>query len=40
LGIVEFVCHSGVVDENGNIADKTKHVNGKVNVFGREYSVF
>jgi predicted CxxxxCH...CXXCH cytochrome family protein len=27
-------CHSGVVDANGNIIDKTKHINGKINVFG------
>lgn len=35
-----FVCHPGVVDENGNINDKTQHLNGKVNVFGREYPMF
>ncbi len=35
-----FVCHPGVVDENGKIADKAKHVNGKVNVFGQEYPMF
>ena len=33
-------CHSGVVDGNGNIIDKTKHVNGMVNVFGQEYPMF
>ena len=27
-------CHPGVVDENGNIIDKSKHINGIVNVFG------
>lgn len=27
-------CHSGVVDGNGNIIDKTKHINGVANVFG------
>ena len=27
-------CHSGVVDANGNIIDKTKHINGMKNVFG------
>ena len=27
-------CHAGVVDEAGNIIDKTKHINGKVNVRG------
>ncbi len=35
-----FVCHAGVVDENGKIADKTKHINGKVNAFGQEYPMF
>ncbi len=28
------VCHIGVVDEHGKIIDKTKHMNGKINVFG------
>lgn len=27
-------CHDGVVDANGNILDKTKHINGVVNVRG------
>ncbi len=27
-------CHTGIVDANGNIIDKTKHINGKINVFG------
>jgi hypothetical protein len=27
-------CHVGVVDENGNIIDKSKHINGKIDVFG------
>lgn len=27
-------CHQGVVDANGNIIDKTKHINGVANVFG------
>jgi hypothetical protein len=27
-------CHSGVVDAQGNIVDKTKHINGIVNAFG------
>ncbi len=27
-------CHAGVVDESGNIIDKTKHINGKINVRG------
>ena len=31
-------CHVGVVDNNGHIVDKTKHSNGKINVFGQEYS--
>jgi hypothetical protein len=29
-----YVCHVGVVDKYGKIADKTKHMNGKINVFG------
>lgn len=29
-------CHSGVVDNSGAIIDKTKHINGKINVFGQE----
>lgn len=33
-------CHSSVVDADGNIADKSKHVNGMVNVFGQEFPVF
>jgi len=32
-----YICHDGVVDESGKIIDKTKHMNGKVNVFGIEY---
>lgn len=31
-------CHIGVVDNNGQITDKTKHINGKINVFGTEYA--
>lgn len=27
-------CHPGVVDANGNIIDRSKHINGVVNVFG------
>ncbi|MDP4196679.1 MAG: hypothetical protein Q8940_16615, partial [Bacteroidota bacterium] len=27
-------CHSGVVDINGNIIDKNKHINGAINVRG------
>ena len=30
------VCHAGVVDENMNIVDKTKHINGKLNRYGAE----
>jgi predicted CxxxxCH...CXXCH cytochrome family protein len=29
-------CHPGVVDDAGNIMDKNKHMNGKINVFGNE----
>lgn len=29
-------CHTGVVDNSGHIIDRTKHMNGKVNVFGTE----
>ena len=29
-------CHSGVVDATGKILDPTKHINGKLNVFGQE----
>lgn len=28
------VCHKGVVDANGNIIDKDRHINGKVNIRG------
>ncbi len=27
-------CHIGIVDANGNITDKDKHINGQANVFG------
>lgn len=27
-------CHTGIVDDHGKIIDKTKHINGKINVFG------
>jgi predicted CxxxxCH...CXXCH cytochrome family protein len=30
------VCHVGIVDANLNFIDKTKHINGKLNVFGDE----
>jgi len=33
-------CHQGVVDGAGNIVDKTKHINGKVNVLGQEYDMY
>lgn len=29
-------CHTGVVNNAGQIIDKTKHINGKINVFGQE----
>ncbi|HLF14137.1 MAG TPA: CxxxxCH/CxxCH domain-containing protein, partial [Bacteroidota bacterium] len=29
-------CHLGVVDDEGKIADRTLHINGKINVFGLE----
>jgi len=31
-------CHSGIIDNTGNIIDRTKHINGKINVFGTEKS--
>jgi predicted CxxxxCH...CXXCH cytochrome family protein len=31
-------CHVGVVDNNAQIVDKSKHINGKINVFGQEYA--
>jgi predicted CxxxxCH...CXXCH cytochrome family protein len=33
-------CHRGVMDALGKIIDNTKHMNGKVNVFLREYPMF
>jgi len=30
-------CHTAIVDANGNIIDPSKHINGKINVFTREY---
>jgi len=30
-------CHSSVVDASGTIIDKTKHINGKANVFGTRF---
>jgi hypothetical protein len=29
-------CHSGVINSSGLIIDRTKHMNGKINVFGNE----
>ena len=31
-----YGCHGSVIDANGNIIDKTKHVNGEVNVFEKK----
>ncbi|OGU26170.1 MAG: hypothetical protein A2X66_09385 [Ignavibacteria bacterium GWA2_54_16] len=31
-------CHDGIVSSDGTITDKTRHVNGKINVFGQEYA--
>lgn len=31
-------CHTGVIENTGTIIDKTKHINGKINVFGSERS--
>jgi hypothetical protein len=31
-----YTCHPGVVDQNKKIADKTKHVNGKLTKYGPE----
>ena len=33
-------CHTGVMNSSGNIADKSKHINGKINVFGDERPFF
>lgn len=33
-------CHQGVIDQTGVIIDKTKHINGKINVFGQEFPMF
>ncbi|MFQ5864972.1 MAG: cytochrome c3 family protein [bacterium] len=33
-------CHFSVIDASGLLIDKTKHVNGNVNVFGQEYPIF
>jgi predicted CxxxxCH...CXXCH cytochrome family protein len=29
-------CHTGIVDGSGVIIDKTRHINGKINIFGSE----
>jgi predicted CxxxxCH...CXXCH cytochrome family protein len=31
-----YSCHTGVIDANGNIVDKSKHVDGRIEVFGTE----
>ncbi|MFI5252609.1 MAG: CxxxxCH/CxxCH domain-containing protein [Bacteroidota bacterium] len=31
-----WACHVGVIDRNLNFIDKSKHINGKLNVFGEE----
>jgi hypothetical protein len=31
-------CHFGIVSTDGKITDKSKHINGKINVFDQEYS--
>ena len=31
-------CHLGVVGTDGKVADKTLHINGKVNVFGQQFA--
>jgi hypothetical protein len=31
-------CHDGIASSDGKITDKTRHVNGKINVFGQEYA--
>lgn len=33
-------CHAAVIDADGNIIDKSKHVNGMVNVLGQEFPMF
>lgn len=33
-------CHNTVIDVSGNIIDKTKHINGSVNVFLQEFPIF
>ncbi len=31
-----YACHSGVVDASGKIIDKTKHMNGLIDIYGQE----
>jgi hypothetical protein len=33
-------CHSDVMNSNGTIKDKMRHINGKINVFGQERPFF
>lgn len=33
-------CHVGIVDSNGEIIDKARHINGQVNLLGFEYPMF
>lgn len=33
-----YNCHTGIMNAAGQIVDKSKHINGKVNVFGQERS--
>jgi predicted CxxxxCH...CXXCH cytochrome family protein len=33
-------CHNTVINADGKIIDKTKHVNGMINVFGVEFPIF
>ncbi len=33
-------CHGATIDDTGNIIDESKHINGKVNLFGQEYDMF
>ncbi len=34
-----YACHSGVVNAQGQIIDKTKHMNGLIDVYGEEFSM-
>ncbi len=33
-----WTCHPAVMDQSGKIIDKSKHINGKINIFGLERS--